>query len=189
MKNFAEMTRDELRQEASKRGIKGYITMSNLNLAKALTEFDERAAEIAAQLPEQDAKTKVQRVTEFYDELAEYGAVDLYSKVDGIVADREISDLEESELDEILALVPEFDKNNFKKQEPVSAAEVAAEEKPVKVKKEKKQSDGSGIASNNPLLVKVRELLAEGKKKSEIATILGKSNVYVYKLVKKIEAE
>ena len=42
MKKFSEMTREELRKEASIRGIKNYITMSNLKLIETLEEYEAR---------------------------------------------------------------------------------------------------------------------------------------------------
>ena len=114
MKTFNEMTKEELRKEASVRGIKNYIIMPTMKLIEALEEDERRKQSVADQLG-QDAKTKVERVIEFYDQLAEYGACNLYAKVDSIVDDREITDLEEDELDEILALKETFDPFEFKK--------------------------------------------------------------------------
>lgn len=192
MKIFNEMTKEELRKEASVRGIKNYIIMPTAKLIEALEEDESRKQSVADQLG-QDAKTKVERVIEFYDQLAEYGACNLYAKVDSIVDDREITDLEEDELDEILALKETFDPFEFKKsnvkEEKKEGKE--GENESVKVESEKKSisSKRNGvIALSNPILSRIKSLLDEGKKPSEIAKILGKSDVYIYKCVKAIKS-
>ena len=192
MKTFNEMTKEELRKEASVRGIKNYIIMPTMKLIEALEEDERRKQSVADQLG-QDAKTKVERVIEFYDQLAEYGACNLYAKVDSIVDDREITDLEEDELDEILALKETFDPFEFKKsnikEEKKEGKE--GENESVKVESEKKSisSKRNGvIALSNPILSRIKSLLDEGKKPSEIAKILGKSDVYIYKCVKAIKS-
>lgn len=196
MKTFKEMTKEELRKEAATRGIKNYIIMPTMKLVEALEEDERRKQSVVDQLG-QDAKTKVERVIEFYDRLAEYGACDLYAKVDSIVDDREITDLEDSELDEILALEEGFDPSKFKK---ATAKEEKKEEKKPEEKKEEspkvpleKKSAASKrngvIALSNPLLPQIKKLLEEGKKNAEIAKILGKSSVYIYKCVKAIKSE
>ena len=196
MKTFKEMTKEELRKEAATRGIKNYIIMPTMKLVEALEEDERRKQSVADQLG-QDAKTKAERVIEFYDRLAEYGACDLYAKVDSIVDDREITDLEDSELDEILALEEGFDLSKFKK------ATVKEEKEEKKVPEEKKEespetpSEKKSVASkrigvvalSNPILPQIKKLLAEGKKNAEIAKILGKSSVYIYKCVKAIKSE
>lgn len=196
MKTFKEMTKEELRKEAATRGIKNYIIMPTMKLVEALEEDERRKQSVVDQLG-QDAKTKVERVIEFYDRLAEYGACDLYAKVDSIVDDREITDLEDSELDEILALEEGFDPSKFKK---ATAKEEKKEEKKPEEKKEEspkvpleKKSAASKrngvIALSNLLLPQIKKLLEEGKKNAEIAKILGKSSVYIYKCVKAIKSE
>lgn len=196
MKTFKEMTKEELRKEAATRGIKNYIIMPTMKLVEALEEDERRKQSVVDQLG-QDAKTKAERVIEFYDRLAEYGACDLYAKVDSIVDDREITDLEDSELDEILALEEGFDPSKFKK---ATAKEEKKEEKKPEEKKEEspkvpleKKSAASKrngvIALSNPLLPQIKKLLEEGKKNAEIAKILGKSSVYIYKCVKAIKSE
>ena len=45
------------------------------------------------------------------------------------------------------------------------------------------------MALSNPILPQIKKLLAEGKKNVEIAKILGKSSVYIYKCVKVIKSE
>ena len=196
MKTFKEMTKEELRKEAATRGIKNYIIMPTMKLVEALEEDERRKQSVVDQLG-QDAKTKAERVIEFYDRLAEYGACDLYAKVDSIVDDREITDLEDSELDEILALEEGFDLSKFKK------ATVKEEKEEKKVSEEEKEespetpSEKKSVASrrngvvalSNPILLQIRKLLAEGKKNAEIAKILGKSSVYIYKCVKAIKSE
>lgn len=188
MKKFSEMTREELRKEASIRGIKNYITMSNLKLIETLEEYEARKNSVADQLG-QDVKSKCDQATEFYDQLAAFGACDLYARVDAIVDDRDMKDLEESELDAILSFRENFNPDDFEKH-PVET-DKGVDEKPVE-KKAKKQSvteKRNGVISlSNPLLPQIKQLLSEGKKKAEIATILGKSNVYIYKCVKAIEA-
>lgn len=188
MKKFSEMTREELRKEASIRGIKNYITMSNLKLIETLEEYEARKNSVADQLG-QDVKSKCDQATEFYDQLAAFGACDLYARVDAIVDDRDMKDLEESELDEILSFRESFNPDDFKKH--TVETDKSVDEKPVE-KKAKKQSvteKRNGVISlSNPLLPQIKQLLSEGKKKAEIATILGKSNVYIYKCVKAIEA-
>lgn len=196
MKTFKEMTKEELRKEAATRGIKNYIIMPTMKLAEALEEDERRKQSVVDQLG-QDAKTKAERVIEFYDRLAEYGACDLYAKVDSIVDDREITDLEDSELDEILALEEGFDLSKFKKatvkeeKEEKKVSEEEKEESP-ETSSEKKSvaSKRNGVvALSNPILLQIRKLLAEGKKNAEIAKILGKSSVYIYKCVKAIKSE
>lgn len=196
MKTFKEMTREELRKEAATRGIKNYIIMPTMKLVEALEEDERRKQSVADQLG-QDAKTKAERVIEFYDRLAEYGACDLYAKVDSIVDDREITDLEDSELDEILALEEGFDFSKFKKatvkeeKEEKKVSEEEKEESP-ETPSEKKSvaSKRNGVvALSNPILPQIKKLLAEGKKNAEIAKILGKSSVYIYKCVKAIKSE
>lgn len=196
MKTFKEMTKEELRKEAATRGIKNYIIMPTMKLVEALEEDERRKQSVVDQLG-QDAKTKAGRVIEFYDRLAEYGACDLYAKVDSIVDDREITDLEDSELDEILALEEGFDPSKFKKDT------VKEEKEEKKVPEEKKgespetPSEKKSVASkrngvvalSNPILPQIKKLLAEGKKNAEIAKILGKSSVYIYKCVKAIKSE
>lgn len=188
MKKFSEMTREELRKEASIRGIKNYITMSNLKLIETLEEYEARKNSVADQLG-QDVKSKCDQATEFYDQLAAFGACDLYARVDAIVDDRDMKDLEEGELDEILSFRESFNPDDFKKR--TVETDKSVDEKPVE-KKAKKQSvteKRNGVISlSNPLLPQIKQLLSEGKKKAEIATILGKSNVYIYKCVKAIEA-
>lgn len=195
MKTFKEMTKEELRKEAATRGIKNYIIMPTVKLIEALEEDERRKQSVVNQLG-QDAKTKVERVIEFYDRLAEYGACDLYAKVDSIVDDREITDLEDSELDEILALEESFDPSKFKK---ATAKEEKKDEKKFEEKKEespKVPSEKKSVASkrngvialSNPLLPQIKKLLEEGKKNGEIAKILGKSSVYIYKCVKAIKS-
>lgn len=188
MKKFSELTREELRKEASIRGIKNYITMSNLKLIETLEEYEARKNSVADQLG-QDVKSKCDQATEFYDQLAAFGACDLYARVDAIVDDRDMKDLEESELDEILSFRESFNPDDFKKH--TVETDKSVDEKPVE-KKAKKQSvteKRNGVISlSNPLLPQIKQLLSEGKKKAEIATILGKSNVYIYKCVKAIEA-
>lgn len=188
MKKFSEMTREELRKEASIRGIKNYITMSNLKLIETLEEYEARKNSVADQLG-QDVKSKCDQATEFYDQLAAFGACDLYARVDAIVDDRDMKDLEESELDEILSFRENFNPDDFKKR--TVETDKSVDEKPVE-KKAKKQSvteKRNGVISlSNPLLPQIKQLLSEGKKKAEIATILGKSNVYIYRCVKAIEA-
>lgn len=196
MKTFKEMTKEELRKEAATRGIKNYIIMPTMKLVEALEEDERRKQSVADQLG-QDAKTKAERVIEFYDRLAEYGACDLYAKVDSIVDDREITDLEDSELDEILALEEGFDLSKFKKatvkeeKEEKKVSEEEKEESP-ETPSEKKSvaSKRNGVvALSNPILLQIKKLLAEGKKNAEIAKILGKSSVYIYKCVKAIKSE
>lgn len=196
MKTFKEMTKEELRKEAATRGIKNYIIMPTMKLVEALEEDERRKQSVVDQLG-QDAKTKAERVIEFYDRLAEYGACDLYAKVDSIVDDREITDLEDSELDEILALEEGFDLSKFKKstvkeeKEEKKVSEEKKEESP-KTSSEKKSvaSKRNGVvALSNPILSQIKKLLAEGKKNAEIAKILGKSSVYIYKCVKAIKSE
>lgn len=196
MKTFKEMTKEELRKEAATRGIKNYIIMPTMKLVEALEEDERRKQSVVDQLG-QDAKTKAERVIEFYDRLAEYGACDLYAKVDSIVDDREITDLEDSELDEILALEEGFDLSKFKKatvkeeKEEKKVSEEEKEESP-ETSSEKKSvaSKRNGVvALSNPILLQIRKLLAEGKKNAEIAKILGKSSVYIYKCVKAIKSE
>lgn len=196
MKTFKEMTKEELRKEAATRGIKNYIIMPTMKLVEALEEDERRKQSVVDQLG-QDAKTKAERVIEFYDRLAEYGACDLYAKVDSIVGDREITDLEDSELDEILALEEGFDLSKFKKatvkeeKEEKKVSEEEKEESP-ETSSEKKSvaSKRNGVvALSNPILLQIRKLLAEGKKNAEIAKILGKSSVYIYKCVKAIKSE
>lgn len=196
MKTFKEMTKEELRKEAATRGIKNYIIMPTMKLVEALEEDERRKQSVADQLG-QDAKTKAERVIEFYDRLAEYGACDLYAKVDSIVDDREITDLEDSELDEILALEESFDPSKFKKatikegKEEKKVPEEKKEESP-ETPSEKKSvaSKRNGVvALSNPILPQIKKLLAEGKKNAEIAKILGKSSVYIYKCVKAIKSE
>lgn len=196
MKTFKEMTKEELRKEAATRGIKNYIIMPTMKLVEALEEDERRKQSVVDQLG-QDAKTKAERVIEFYDRLAEYGACDLYAKVDSIVDDREITDLEDSELDEILALEEGFDLSKFKKstvkeeKEEKKVSEEEKEESP-KTSSEKKSvaSKRNGVvALSNPILSQIKKLLAEGKKNAEIAKILGKSSVYIYKCVKAIKSE
>lgn len=196
MKTFKEMTKEELRKEAATRGIKNYIIMPTMKLVEALEEDERRKQSVVDQLG-QDAKTKAERVIEFYDRLAEYGACDLYAKVDSIVDDREITDLEDSELDEILALEEGFDLSKFKKatvkeeKEEKKVSEEEKEESP-ETPSEKKSvaSKRNGVvALSNPILLQIKKLLAEGKKNAEIAKILGKSSVYIYKCVKAIKSE
>lgn len=196
MKTFKEMTKEELRKEAATRGIKNYIIMPTMKLVEALEEDERRKQSVVDQLG-QDAKTKAERVIEFYDRLAEYGACDLYAKVDSIVDDREITDLEDSELDEILALEEGFDLSKFKKatvkeeKEEKKVSEEEKEESP-ETPSEKKSvaSKRNGVvALSNPILLQIKKLLAEGKKNAEIAKILGKSSVYIYKCVKVIKSE
>lgn len=196
MKTFKEMTKEELRKEAATRGIKNYIIMPTMKLVEALEEDERRKQSVVDQLG-QDAKTKVERVIEFYDRLAEYGACDLYAKVDSIVDDREITDLENSELDEILVLEESFDLSKFKKatvkeeKEEKKVSEEEKEESP-ETPSEKKSvaSKRNGVvALSNPILLQIKKLLAEGKKNAEIAKILGKSSVYIYKCVKAIKSE
>lgn len=196
MKTFKEMTKEELRKEAATRGIKNYIIMPTMKLVEALEEDERRKQSVVDQLG-QDAKTKAERVIEFYDRLAEYGVCDLYAKVDSIVDDREITDLEDSELDEILALEEGFDLSKFKKatvkeeKEEKKVSEEEKEESP-ETSSEKKSvaSKRNGVvALSNPILLQIRKLLAEGKKNAEIAKILGKSSVYIYKCVKAIKSE
>lgn len=196
MKTFKEMTKEELRKEAATRGIKNYIIMPTMKLVEALEEDERRKQSVVDQLG-QDAKTKAERVIEFYDRLAEYGACDLYAKVDSIVDDREITDLEDSELDEILVLEESFDPSKFKKatvkeeKEEKKVSEEEKEESP-KTSSEKKSvaSKRNGVvALSNPILSQIKKLLAEGKKNAEIAKILGKSSVYIYKCVKAIKSE
>ena len=196
MKIFKEMTKEELRKEAATRGIKNYIIMPTMKLVEALEEDERRKQSVVDQLG-QDAKTKAERVIEFYDRLAEYGACDLYAKVDSIVDDREITDLEDSELDEILALEEGFDLSKFKKatvkeeKEEKKVSEEEKEESP-ETPSEKKSvaSKRNGVvALSNPILPQIKKLLAEGKKNAEIAKILGKSSVYIYKCVKAIKSE
>jgi hypothetical protein len=196
MKTFKEMTKEELRKEAATRGIKNYIIMPTMKLVEALEEDERRKQSVVDQLG-QDAKTKVERVIEFYDRLAEYGACDLYAKVDSIVDDREIIDLEDPELDEILALEEGFDLSKFKKatvkeeKEEKKVSEEEKEESP-ETPSEKKSvaSKRNGVvALSNPILPRIKKLLAEGKKNAEIAKILGKSSVYIYKCVKAIKSE
>lgn len=196
MKTFKEMTKEELRKEAVTRGIKNYIIMPTMKLVEALEEDERRKQSVVDQLG-QDAKTKAERVIEFYDRLAEYGACDLYAKVDSIVDDREITDLEDSELDEILALEESFDPSKFKKatikegKEEKKVPEEKKEESP-ETPSEKKSvaSKRNGVvALSNPILPQIKKLLAEGKKNAEIAKILDKSSAYIYKCVKAIKSE
>lgn len=196
MKTFKEMTKEELRKEAATRGIENYIIMPIMKLVEALEEDERRKQSVVDQLG-QDAKTKAERVIEFYDRLAEYGACDLYAKVDSIVDDREITDLEDSELDEILALEEGSDLSKFKKatvkeeKEEKKVSEEEKEESP-ETPSEKKSvaSKRNGVvALSNPILPQIKKLLAEGKKNAEIAKILGKSSVYIYKCVKAIKSE
>lgn len=202
MKTFKEMTKEELRKEAVTRGIKNYIIMPTMKLVEALEEDERRKQSVVDQLG-QDAKTKAERVIEFYDRLAEYGACDLYAKVDSIVDDREITDLEDSELDEILALEESFDPSKFKKatiKEGKEEKKVLEEKKVPEEKKEESPetpSEKKSVASkrngvvalSNPILPQIKKLLAEGKKNAEIAKILDKSSVYIYKCVKAIKSE
>lgn len=188
MKKFSEMTREELRKEASIRGIKNYITMSNLKLIETLEEYEARKNSVADQLG-QDVKSKCDQATEFYDQLAAFGACDLYARVDAIVDDRDMKDLEESELDAILSFRENFNPDDFEKH-PVET-DKGVDEKPAEKKAKKQSVTGkrNGVISlSNPLLPQIKQLLSEGKKKAEIATILGKSNAYIYKCVKAIEA-
>lgn len=56
---------------------------------------------------------KREDVVKLYDEMAENGACDLYVEVDGIVMDRNLEELEESEIDKILGMrerIEEFKK-------------------------------------------------------------------------------
>lgn len=188
MKKFSEMTREELRKEASIRGIKNYITMSNLKLIETLEEYEARKNSVADQLG-QDVKSKCDQATEFYDQLAAFGACDLYARVDAIVDDRDMKDLEESELDAILSFRESFNPDDFRKH--TVETDKSVDEKPAEKKAKKQSVTGkrNGVISlSNPLLPQIKQLLSEGKKKAEIATILGKSNVYIYKCVKVIEA-
>lgn len=188
MKKFSEMTREELRKEASIRGIKNYITMSNLKLIETLEEYEARKNSVADQLG-QDVKSKYDQATEFYDQLAAFGACDLYARVDAIVDDRDMKDLEESELDAILSFRESFNPDDFRKH--TVETDKSVDEKPAEKKAKKQSVTGkrNGVISlSNPLLPQIKQLLSEGKKKAEIATILGKSNVYIYKCVKAIEA-
>lgn len=188
MKKFSEMTREELRKEASIRGIKNYITMSNLKLIETLEEYEARKNSVADQLG-QDVKSKCDQATEFYDQLAAFGARDLYARVDAIVDDRDMKDLEESELDAILSFRESFNPDDFRKH--TVETDKSVDEKPAEKKAKKQSVTGkrNGVISlSNPLLPQIKQLLSEGKKKAEIATILGKSNVYIYKCVKAIEA-
>lgn len=207
MKTYEEMTREELRQEASKRGIKNYILMSNLKLIESLKAADAHKTEIAEQLGEQGVESKaskVIKVTKFYDELAEYGASALYGKVDEIVNDRDVEDLEESELDAILTLVPQFNKADYKravvekKEEKVEEKESANEPQVAKVrpveKKEKASRPTTGesgkgeIAAGNKWLSIVEEGLKAGKTRAAIAKEVGKSAVYISKIAQKLKA-
>ena len=206
MKTYEEMTREELRQEASKRGIKNYILMSNLKLIESLKVADAHKTEIAEQLGEQGVESKaskVIKVTKFYDELAEYGASTLYGKVDEIVNDRDIEDLEESELDAILALVPQFNKADYKravveKKEEKVEKESTDEPRVAKVrpveKKEKSPRPTTGesgkgeIAAGNKWLSIVEEGLKAGKTRATIAKEVGKSAVYISKIAQKLKA-
>ena len=207
MKTYEEMTREELRQEASKRGIKNYILMSNLKLIEGLKAADAHKAEIAEQLGEQGVESKaskVIKVTKFYDELAEYGASALYGKVDEIVNDRDVEDLEESELDAILTLVPQFNKADYKravvekKEEKAEEKESANEPQVAKVrpveKKEKASRPTTGesgkgeIAAGNKWLSIVEEGLKAGKTRAAIAKEVGKSAVYISKIAQKLKA-
>lgn len=184
MKNFNEMTRDELRKEASARGIKNYITMSNLKLIEALEADEARKQSVAEQLG-QDAKSKCDQAIEFYDQLASYGASELYAKVDSIVDDREMQSLEESELDEILALRSEFNPADFKEH----TVETDKDQENASVKKAKKEAAGKlGVSPSNPILPQIKNMLAEGKSQAKIAEELGKSKVYIYKCIKAIRA-
>ena len=188
MKKFSEMTREELRKEASIRGIKNYITMSNLKLIETLEEYEARKNSVADQLG-QDVKSKCDQATEFYDQLAAFGACDLYARVDAIVDDRDMKDLEESELDAILSFRESFNPDDFRKH--TVETDKSVDEKPAEKKAKKQSVTGkrNGVISlSNPLLPQIKQLLSEGKKKAEIAIILGKSNVYIYKCVKAIEA-
>ena len=188
MKKFSEMTREELRKEASIRGIKNYITMSNLKLIETLEEYEARKNSVADQLG-QDVKSKCDQATEFYDQLAAFGACDLYARVDAIVDDRDMKDLEECELDAILSFRESFNPDDFRKH--TVETDKSVDEKPAEKKAKKQSVTGkrNGVISlSNPLLPQIKQLLSEGKKKAEIATILGKSNVYIYKCVKAIEA-
>ena len=211
MKTYEEMTREELRQEASKRGIKNYILMSNLKLIESLKAADAHKTEIAEQLGEQGVESKVSKVikvTKFYDELAEYGASALYGKVDEIVNDRDVEDLEESELDAILTLVPQFNKADYKravvekkeekKEEKVEEKGSANEPQVAKVrpveKKEKASRPTTGesgkgeIAAGNKWLSIVEEGLKAGKTRAAIAKEVGKSAVYISKIAQKLKA-
>lgn len=196
MKTFKEMTKEELRKEAATRGIKNYIIMPTMKLVEALEEDERRKQSVVDQLGH-DAKTKAERVIEFYDRLAEYGACDLYAKVDSIVDDREITDLEDSELDEILALEEGFDLSKFKKatvkeekeEKKVSKAEKEESPETPSEKKSVASKRNGVVALSNPILPQIKKLLAEGKKNAEIAKILGKSSVYIYKCVKAIKSE
>lgn len=184
MKNFNEMTRDELRKEASARGIKNYITMSNLKLIETLEADEARKQSVAEQLG-QDAKSKCDQAIEFYDQLASYGASELYAKVDSIVDDREMQSLEESELDEILALRSEFNPADFKEH----TVETDKDQENASVKKAKKEAAGKlGVSPSNPILPQIKNMLAEGKSQAEIAEELGKSKVYIYKCIKAIKS-
>lgn len=186
MKNFNEMTREELRKEASVRGIKNYITMSNLKLIEALEQDENRKASVAEQLG-QDAMSKKDRVISFYDKLAAFGASELYAKVDAIVDDREIQDLDESELDQILELEKEFNPADFK-EHTVETDKNVENPKPKKEKTVKAPADSkTGISTSNKLLPEIEKMLGEGKTQAEIATALGKSKVYVYKCVKTLK--
>lgn len=189
MKNFNEMTRDELRKEASARGIKNYITMSNLKLIEALEADEARKQSVAEQLG-QDAKSKCDQAIEFYDQLASYGASELYAKVDSIVDDREMQSLEESELDEILALRSEFNPADFKEHTvETDKDQENASVKKAKAPKAKKEAAGKlGISPSNPILPQIKNMLAEGKSQAKIAEELGKSKVYIYKCIKAIKS-
>lgn len=105
--------------------------------------------------------------------------------------------MEDPELDEILALEEGFDLSKFKKatvkeeKEEKKVSEEEKEESP-ETPSEKKSvaSKRNGVvALSNPILPQIKKLLAEGKKNAEIAKILGKSSVYIYKCVKAIKSE
>lgn len=189
MKKFSEMTCAELRKEASIRGIKNYITMSNLKLIETLEEYEARKNSVADQLG-QDVKSKCDQATEFYDQLAALGACDLYARVDAIVDDRDMKDLEESELDAILSFRENFNPDDFRKR--TVETDKSVDEKPAEKKAKKQPVTGKRngvIALSNPLLPQIKKLLEEGKKNAEISKILGKSSVYIYKCVKAIKSE
>lgn len=189
MKKFSEMTRAELCKEASIRGIKNYITMPNLKLIETLEEYEARKNSVADQLG-QDVKSKCDQATEFYDQLAALGACDLYARVDAIVDDRDMKDLEESELDAILSFRENFNPDDFRKR--TVETDKSVDEKPAEKKAKKQSVTGKRngvIALSNPLLPQIKKLLEEGKKNAEISKILGKSSVYIYKCVKAIKSE
>lgn len=163
-----KLDRNALMGIAKEKGVKKYIFMKSPDLVNAILEVCG-----------EDAKQPsiVDECQKFYDALAVNNEVEYYAKVDAIVNDRELNELSEAELGEILRLRDEFkpsvskketkkEKNNDKQAQP---AKEGAEKKSVSLRK------------TNPILLETERLLAEGKTVKEIAEQLGKSRTYINK--------